>query len=557
MCRKLNDAKSQQEKDDIVQCTVLILMTASDGLPNADALLRRGRMEARLRIAVNSRTQVGATTPISELTPLRDLQEGRSNADATVMIQFHCRRSDIPKSTDSSVGTSVEPFDSNMTFPELHEKIFEMICVRWKKCYGSTLKIDRTELRLPGNITFPDDEPGITVGEWHTKYEASELRGTYIIPPRTRMPSIKKRRGFLSPIIVPRAFSIELFIHDDVGLNVPRTPSRRKRTHNTEDGSEWETPRFKRTRRDKTPTPSASSVSLLSQDPPIADNMQGHVLLDSPRAVTQIRLRRTICTVNAGLPDLEELQSLEEGTLSPTSMDLNEGEIGRTNDRIHRVLTIGDSQYLAKQVNRMGEGCVVTVDQAFNVLIGDLVRLRRMSYFCQRFLENAINKGVDVSVFSVTDGFVIRTYANNDPDFQPVAEVPQVTGAYLVEPYRQDSEVIRYSGTLDGAREDTYLHSTMAAFMHYVAEETACRYIYADVQGLDLGQDVPVMTLFNSTTHAVNQSSGLGDIGVDGIQHFINQHQCTPICRDLNLASMETLQNTLDSAMEEQFQDVA
>ena len=70
-----------------------------------------------------------------------------------------------------------------------------------------------TQLRLPGNHTFLPGDLNLTIDEWFTKYSVPELQNTYIVPPQTGLASVKKRtKTFRDGIIVPRAFSVELFV---------------------------------------------------------------------------------------------------------------------------------------------------------------------------------------------------------------------------------------------------------------------------------------------------------------------------------------------------------
>ena len=59
----------------------------------------------------------------------------------------------------------------------------------------------------------------------------------------------------------------------------------------------------------------------------------------------------------------------------------------------------------------------------------------------------------------------------------------EVAEVYLVEPMRLTSTVIKYSGTLGSTTRTDMRSMTMAAFAHYVVEETACQYVFADIQG--------------------------------------------------------------------------
>ena len=59
----------------------------------------------------------------------------------------------------------------------------------------------------------------------------------------------------------------------------------------------------------------------------------------------------------------------------------------------------------------------------------------------------------------------------------------EVSEVYIVEPMRLTSTVVKFSGTLGTSTRSDLRSLTMAAFAHYVAEETACQYLFADIQG--------------------------------------------------------------------------
>ena len=105
----------------------------------------------------------------------------------------------------------------------------------------------------------------------------------------------------------------------------------------------------------------------------------------------------------------------------------------------------------------------------------------------------------------MTEGFILKIHPNSDSpldtrepkgaeaetqsdsgstgDQDDTQTKTEPTSVYLVEPLRKNSSVTKYSGTLGALHSHDQRTSTMAAFSHYVAEDTACRYIFADIQG--------------------------------------------------------------------------
>ncbi|KAI0739761.1 hypothetical protein C8Q80DRAFT_1124099 [Daedaleopsis nitida] len=557
LCLRLNKATSAQEraevKNTLVQCMSCgIIGTKVTNPCKSCHIPRQGQQSQAARTTTSSertsQTTLGSSRQGQVVTTGSNSNagvDGHSRKDPGFCIQHECRLSTSRKVTDAAVGISVHTYSGNMTMlaaysarGKLQMDNQPLYAVEpGHECALSTS--GETQLRLPGNLAIISEDMSLTVKEWYKKYQGGPLSAAYVVLPKVLV-ATKQQKGKKDAEPSP-GFCVELLVLVEKyngRLNIPKGSRTRKRS-----GSQTAS-KPKRTRRDGT----SSEATILTSTFDVGSIFGGSIPV---RTIKAIDFRRTICTVNAttGLPELEELQTLEKGTLSTTHMYLDEEDMGRTKN-IFR-LTIGDSQYVAKEVKNIGEGCVVTFDLANNVLMGDLVRLKRMGYFCQRSLDIAKKMDVDVARFSVSDGFLMKTYDSNGEFY--VAEASQAMGVYLVEPYRRNSSVTKYtkySGTLGEAREDNHMHSTMPAFVHYVAEETACRYIFADVQGSLDDRDIDHVILFDPMTRTINKLSGLGDFGIEGIQHFINNHRCTPICRDLKLASMETLQNTLDSIVE-------
>ena len=99
--------------------------------------------------------------------------------------------------------------------------------------------------------------------------------------------------------------------------------------------------------------------------------------------------------------------------------------------------------------------------------------------------------------FDVSEAFLIKSYklsatplaenATEGDDNEDCAHddpTEELTGVYLVEPMRLTTTVVKFSGTLGSTTRTDLRSLTITAFAHYVAHETACRYIFADIQGV-------------------------------------------------------------------------
>lgn len=97
------------------------------------------------------------------------------------------------------------------------------------------------------------------------------------------------------------------------------------------------------------------------------------------------------------------------------------------------------------------------------------------------------------SAFQVSKGFLIRIYKTKTaPDeFSSGLELDgsppasrTVIATYLVEPRRASSAVLKFSGTLGSSKAVSKKFATIHAFSHFVASDSACEYVFADLQGV-------------------------------------------------------------------------
>ncbi|KAL0947869.1 hypothetical protein HGRIS_010504 [Hohenbuehelia grisea] len=271
---------------------------------------------------------------------------------------------------------------------------------------------------------------------------------------------------------------------------------------------------------------------------------------------TSISFKRTTCTVDpdTGIATLTETEEAEPGLLDVTPLEL--ATQGRT--KLVYGLTIKDSQYVAKQLISIRKGPVhggVEPRVAVKYLTADLIRLTRMRSFAGRFMSEAQSAGAEVAEFRISDGFLIKVYAPSDPEdhsehLGEPAFAAVLKAAYLVEPRRASTAVFKFSGTLGVSNRIDKKSATIMAFSHFVLQETACQYMFSDIQGTPMtsskGKDTTIV-LFDPMTHTLKGKSGLGDHGLDGIRTFIEQHQCSPICRAISLCDSQALKVTYDA----------
>ena len=59
-----------------------------------------------------------------------------------------------------------------------------------------------------------------------------------------------------------------------------------------------------------------------------------------------------------------------------------------------------------------------------------------------------------------------------------------LASVYLVEPRRASSAVLKFLGTLSAQNRQDKRSATVMAFSHFVIEDTACQYMFADIQGM-------------------------------------------------------------------------
>ncbi|KAJ3710001.1 kinase-like domain-containing protein [Lentinula raphanica] len=108
---------------------------------------------------------------------------------------------------------------------------------------------------------------------------------------------------------------------------------------------------------------------------------------------------------------------------------------------------------------------------------------------------------------------------------------------WLVEPKRS-SICHKFTGTLSHSRTTFggLTCETVHAFSHFVYTSTTNQLVVADLQGKPVSTEGRnVLILFDPMTHTIEGTSGCGDFGQEGIDCFVREHVCGPVCEAMGL----------------------
>ncbi|KAJ7884219.1 kinase-like domain-containing protein, partial [Mycena leptocephala] len=193
-------------------------------------------------------------------------------------------------------------------------------------------------------------------------------------------------------------------------------------------------------------------------------------------------------------------------------------------------------QFVSKRFFRLSDvpGPVSVKDNAVEIK-AELTRLAWGGWFLDNFYQFC-NEG-ELSDKVDTDAFLAQ-----EVDMPSVASGVSIiteedTGLMWLVERRRPVSVTKFSGTLvhTSARRD--LRSlTISAFAHFVFGYSDRQMVFADLQGTPSrvkGGDG--LVLFDLMTHTLLGSSGVSDFGKEGIDTFIQDHECNAVCFGLQL----------------------
>ncbi|KAK7037012.1 kinase-like domain-containing protein [Favolaschia claudopus] len=179
--------------------------------------------------------------------------------------------------------------------------------------------------------------------------------------------------------------------------------------------------------------------------------------------------------------------------------------------------------WVAKRFFDIGTGEEqVEIHENSKFLIQEITRLARSGYYLEHFVAEAKQRGISIDeTISVTD-------------FKLGIEVVQDGASPSLA-----SGVSLDRGTNDyPAWHHKKLGSTLNAFTHYVYHLTQESIVHADLQTStavnEHGDGLNV--LFDMMTHTSNGASGVGDHGQEGIDTFVQSHECVDRCDGFGLS---------------------
>ncbi|KAG8964757.1 hypothetical protein FRC00_001268 [Tulasnella sp. 408] len=514
----------------------------------------RTNFAADITNKVSDSQSIGPSTTESELDKLRTSRQQGSFSILFVLV-IHPVKGKVTPNTYGQMSVLVE---TSATMQDVLGDMVDRAGQKWLKnghCFR--LETRDVELRFKGNKDFDEDELASTLSEFYSKFSNRPDRDAYI--PTSRVKGHAKG-NFLEMELHVFMNRYSLRTGENLDNAAPKKPKRRRSGVESDDE---EIPAAKRSASGSGPL-----VSTFVRDSGVATSSRNTNKLDT----RTISFKRVTVRIEdeAAIPKFSKPGNIETGVISISPIPLSRSSKGRSKD-VYEFTISGDSTpYVAKKLVREGPGMPVSdVAEQRLLLLSDLARLARGSWFADRFESRAEELGVETSSFRFTDAFLIDVPAAVKPQHSVRTRSSAASGeplvvhgssedegsdlevsreplseVFLVEPRRSTTRVEKYTGTMDNQNWSDHLGATINAFAHFVVMESAGEYVLADLQGL---QDIRAGTiLIDPMSHTPLGKSGLGDFGIKGIQCFIDTHHCSPICKSLRLASMKALQRTVD-----------
>ncbi|KAK7014510.1 kinase-like domain-containing protein [Favolaschia claudopus] len=238
-------------------------------------------------------------------------------------------------------------------------------------------------------------------------------------------------------------------------------------------------------------------------------------------------------------------------TATPVACTLQDTPLGQgKTKKVFKAIYDG-MPWVAKRFFDIGTGEEqVEIHENSKFLIQEITRLAKSGYYLEHFVAEAKQRGVSIDeTISVTD-FKLGIEVVQDgasPSLASGVSLDRYQDAntnsnskllWLFEP-RRSARVDHWSGTNDyPAWHHKKLGSTLNAFTHYVYHLTQESIVLADLQTStavnEHGDGLNV--LFDMMTHTSNGASGVGDHGQEGIDTFVQSHECVDRCDGLGLS---------------------
>ncbi|TFY61288.1 hypothetical protein EVJ58_g4613 [Rhodofomes roseus] len=471
-----------------------------------------------------------------------------------IWLTFQAR---VSKKLDTRLGMHMAAYEDNLLIEELDiiARVLEIWNTTWVGKYPKALRRDEVLLRFEGNkLPIPGSDI-LLLADFYRLHTTGANKEIYV--PKTRkVPGGSKNSHTLTLELL-----IELDAYTDRIEDTDTTTSLRKSTKRKADTDAMSAPVGKQPRNTSNPFPKSSFVRAPSSASANVNTTEtislvlADVHTDAATGSVEITWPAVKKTVVAKL-EVDKMMSGQtkhvyrlfmDGTTYVAKRFFNIGGDGAPG---RRVSPSQNYQNLYQEVCRAIQG------QWFLDEFYKLVRQRDIEVDMSfRFVRPLLAKEVidDLGSFSLASGV---SQADIDSDSEP-----DKAGAYwLIEP-RRAASVRRWSGTMSHPVVAGQKGATMSVLAHFIYGYSNSELVAADLQSTIAGTDTGTVAdvIFDIMTHtpdgcvliyhnfltmlhdtdvnATRRNSGVGDHGQEGIDAFIEQHECNYLCKEMGLVT--------------------
>ncbi|KAJ7573523.1 hypothetical protein C8J56DRAFT_903326 [Mycena floridula] len=433
------------------------------------------------------------------------------------------------------LGTANGWFPDNMLFFDLVQHLLDKWAATWDRESSCSLKpcifiiVEHLQLRFHNNINF---EAGSTLGTIREFYDIhAHIPVTFTAPTTYKL---KPPFLYFEALILTETFISDTSAELPHFMNSNTVNNQRK--HEAELSSQQGTSTsLKRSRTVGSALPSEPLVTQFRS-----------------RGTTQVILRQADIIISAnGVVDIK-MPDLEEELPPPgdvCSLANERFDSGKTQN-VYNVTSLG-KRHAAKRFHNIGGGknSAVTINENQQEIINEASRLTQAAWLYEPSLRVAdciVAVEIIADQPSPASGVSLTKY--NDAIADVLDDHDQATQnrnfayvTWLLEELRPKG-CKRWSGTNNHPVQHSKLGTTLNAFAHFAFLYTNNTVVLADLQTSPArdhhGKAINV--LFDIMTHTINEDSGVGDFGPDGIAIFVDLHECVDHCRGLRLESLKS-----------------
>ncbi|KAH9943743.1 kinase-like domain-containing protein [Amylocystis lapponica] len=438
--------------------------------------------------------------------------------------------------TDNYLGPNTHQYPGDSTMDAIIKDNLRSWNEQWEKKHPYSLAIQDVTLRFHSNQNPLDDTSHLSVEEFYNAHVSSGHRDIYFGKLPKTVPIIKNSK---SPTL-----ALELYIdtetyYDRTGNDaVSTTGATGKKGQRKRGSDQIDEADLKRRR-----IPQTGGLHSTYQ------HHSSYQIIDEKK--TQIKLILGLSQIVAETGEFE-YDWPKVGESEERMAVIGDGSYCKGATKFMYKLSYNDynEHHVAKRFFNIGaDGQHVSPDENRNNLCAELKRLKLGQWFLDRFYDHAHKMGQEVATdFEFADAVLAQevTTAFGDPslacgfsaeDIADQSPVGPPTGAYWLIKNRRSTHVERYSGTMMQQHARSKRHLTINAFAHFVHEYSEGNLVIVDIEATPgtLRNKQQGYILFDTMTHTLDGSSGVGDCGQEGIDTFKAQHVCQDICNTLQL----------------------